>query len=147
MSSGREHAAAAHRLDLLLRQLGELLGLDDQRLLGQLALAKHLEDALRTDEGGKASAYPGWPWLGRYWVARVERPRRHARSAAMAAQKAQGWSHRIGAWTGAARADAGGPAKGRKQHACTGEGSRPLKRAGGGGGSGQGRGAQIGCSR
>ena len=128
MSSGREHAAAAHRLDLLLRQLGELLGLDDQRLLGQLALAKHLEDALRTDEGGKASAYSG----GLGWAARVERPRRHARSAAMAAQKAQGWSHRSGAWTGAARADAGGPAKGRKQHAGTGEGSRPLKRAGGG---------------
>ena len=46
VSLGREHACAAHCLDLLLGQLGELLGLDDERLLGQLALAEHLEDAL-----------------------------------------------------------------------------------------------------
>ena len=31
VSLGREHACAAHRLDLLLGQLGELLGLDNQR--------------------------------------------------------------------------------------------------------------------
>ena len=51
-SLGREHARTAHRLDLLLGQLGELLGLDNQGLLGQLTLAKHLEDALRRGRGG-----------------------------------------------------------------------------------------------
>ena len=49
---GREHARTAHRLDLLLRQLGELLGLDDDGLLRELALAKHLEDTLVKSGGG-----------------------------------------------------------------------------------------------
>ena len=52
-ASGNEDARAADRLDLLLRQLGELLGLDDDGLLRELALAKHLEDTLvKSGRGG-----------------------------------------------------------------------------------------------
>ena len=43
--SGDEHAGAANSLNLLLRLFGEELGLDDHRLVGQLAGAEHLVDA------------------------------------------------------------------------------------------------------
>ena len=65
VSLGREHACAAHRLDLLLGQLGELLGLDNQRLLGQLALAKHLEDTL--GKGGRGGGGSEGRGAGQRW--------------------------------------------------------------------------------
>ena len=41
-----KHTGTPNSLDLLLRELAEELGLHNQRLLGQLTLAKHLVDAL-----------------------------------------------------------------------------------------------------
>ena len=41
--------SAANLLDLALRKLGDEFGLDEQGLLGQLSLAKHLEDAMLGD--------------------------------------------------------------------------------------------------
>jgi len=43
---GYELHGPADLLDLLLCQLGDKLGLHQQRLLGQLALAQNLEDAV-----------------------------------------------------------------------------------------------------
>ena len=89
--SGREHASAAHRLDLLLGQLGELLGLDNQRLLGQLALAKHLEDALRAREG-KGSGGAGGRWRGGRGGWRHV-GRRGSEARASVAPQARPWNH------------------------------------------------------
>lgn len=70
-ASRNQHAGAADLLDLLLGERGEELGLDDYGLLRQLALAKHLEDAVLGDVdhhsragvlgGGQACLQP-WSW-------------------------------------------------------------------------------------
>ena len=46
---GDQLHSTASLLDLALCKLGDEFGLDKHRLLGQLALAKHLEDAVLCD--------------------------------------------------------------------------------------------------
>jgi hypothetical protein len=45
----RSTASTTHSLDLLLGELGEVLGLNNDGLLGQSALAQHLEETLLGD--------------------------------------------------------------------------------------------------
>lgn len=64
-----KHTGTPNSLDLLLRELAEELGLHNQRLLGQLTLAKHLVDALSRAWEESISFQQelarGRPWRGR----------------------------------------------------------------------------------
>lgn len=66
---GSQHAGAAHLLDLLLSQLGEELGLDHHGLVGQLALAQHLGQAVlgHINDGGNGLVARSGGLAGLQW--------------------------------------------------------------------------------